>query len=94
MGDKVRSRQVSVKTFVNMTPMEMFPELYEAIYEQLASRELRKMAISHHDAPDGAYTCRACKSKKTQYYMMQCRSADEPADIFVSCLKCNKRWKG
>lgn len=93
LGDRVRARQVPLKNFANMTPQEMFPELYEPIYERLAARELRKMAVSHKDAPDGAYTCRACKSKKTQYTCIQTRSADEPMTVYVSCLHCGRRWK-
>lgn len=93
LGDRVRARQESLKRFANMTPHEMFPELYEPIYERLAARELRRMAVSHENAPDGAYTCRACKSKKTQYTCMQTRSADEPMTIYVSCLQCGRRWK-
>lgn len=93
LGDRVRSKEVSLKKFANMTPHEMFPALYEPIYERLATRELRKMAVSHKDAPDGAYTCRVCKSKKTQYTCMQTRSADEPMTVYVSCLQCGRRWK-
>ena len=93
LGDRVRSRELSVKKFARMLPHEMFPALYEPIYERLATRELRKMAVSYDDAPDGVYTCRACKSKKTQYTCLQTRSADEPMSIYVSCLKCGKRWK-
>ena len=93
LGERVRSGALSLKAFANMTPHEMFPELYEPIYERLAAKELRKMAVSHQDAPDGAYTCRACKSKKTQYTCLQTRSADEPMSIYVSCLHCGKRWK-
>ena len=51
------------------------------------------MAKAKLHAPDGAYTCRGCKSKKTQYTCMQTRSADEPMTIFVACLKCGRRWK-
>lgn len=93
VGQRLRSGELSVKTFASMTHLEMFPELYEPIFERLASRELRKMAVSHEDAPDGVYTCRACKSKKTQYTCLQTRSADEPMSIYVSCLHCGKRWK-
>lgn len=93
LGNRVRAKDVSLKRYANMTPHEMFPELYEPIYERLAARELRKMAVSHQDAPDGVYTCRACKSKKTQYTCLQTRSADEPMSIYVSCLQCGKRWK-
>lgn len=93
LGDRVRARELPLKKFASMLPHEMFPALYEPIYERLAARELRKMAVSHDDAPDGAYTCRACKSKKTQYTCLQTRSADEPMSIYVACLKCGKRWK-
>lgn len=93
LGDDVRAKRISLKKFANMTPHEMFPALYEPIYERLAVRELRKMAVSHKDAPDGMYTCRACKSRKTQYTCLQTRSADEPMSIFVACLQCGKRWK-
>lgn len=93
LGDRLRARQLSLKEYANMTPAQMFPELYEPIFERLAARELRKMAVSHADAPDGAFTCRACKSKKTQYTCLQTRSADEPMSIYVACLKCGKRWK-
>lgn len=93
LGDRVRSRELSLKKFANMVPSEMFPELYEPIYERLAAKELRRMAVSHEDAADGMYTCRACKSKKTQYTCLQTRSADEPMSIFVACLQCGKRWK-
>lgn len=93
LGDRVRAGELSVKKFAAMHPCEMFPEMYSDIYERLAAKELRRMAVSHHDAPDGAYTCRACKSKKTQYTCLQTRSADEPMCIYVSCLQCGKRWK-
>lgn len=93
LGHRVRSREVPVRKYVDMTPSEMFPELYEPIYEKLATRELRRMAISHRDAPDGVYVCRGCKSKKTQYTCLQTRSADEPMSIYVSCLQCGRRWK-
>lgn len=46
------------------------------------------------NTPDGAFVCRRCKSKKTTYYEMQTRSADEPMTIFVTCLNCENRWRG
>ena len=41
----------------------------------------------------GMFTCGKCRSKKTTYYQMQTRSADEPMTSFVTCLNCQKRWK-
>ena len=42
---------------------------------------------------DGSHTCGRCRSKKTTFYQLQTRSADEPMTTFCTCLKCNHRWK-
>lgn len=95
LGDMVRDRELSLKKFAAMSPTEMFPELWEPAFQRVAARQLRRMAgtLSALDAPDGAYTCGRCKSKKTVYTGMQIRSADEPQTLFVSCLNCGKKWK-
>lgn len=95
LGDRVRAGEVPLKRFANMTPQEMWPELYAPIYQRIADKMLSKMAydLDVDNAPDGAYTCGRCKSKKTQYTCLQTRSADEPMTIFVACLKCGRRWK-
>jgi transcription elongation factor S-II len=91
--EKVVSGKIATRQLVRMTPTELFPELYEDVYERIAARQLRRMAPSNADAPDGAFTCRKCKSKKTIYTSMQIRSADEPMTTFVTCLGCGNRWK-
>lgn len=92
--ERVKARDLGVKAFAGMTPQEMFPELWEDAYAKVALRQLRREA--HTDAataPDGAYTCGRCKSRKTVYTSMQIRSADEPMTNFVKCLACGKSWK-
>ena len=42
---------------------------------------------------NGMFTCGRCKSKKTTYYQLQTRSADEGLTTFVQCQNCNNRWK-
>jgi len=42
---------------------------------------------------DGQFMCGKCKSKKTDYYQMQTRSADEPMTTYVTCKNCGNRWK-
>ena len=41
----------------------------------------------------GFFTCRKCKSKRTTYYQMQTRGADEPMTNFVSCMDCSYNFK-
>jgi DNA-directed RNA polymerase subunit M/transcription elongation factor TFIIS len=41
----------------------------------------------------GLFKCPKCKHRKTTYYSMQTRSADEPMTNFITCLNCDHRWK-
>lgn len=94
LKERVMNRSLGVKRFANMSPQEMCPEVWEAAYQKVAVRQLRREAPSSaEDAPEGAYTCRRCKSQKTVYTAVQIRSADEPMTIFVTCLACGKNWK-
>ena len=45
-----------------------------------------------HNA-DGIFQCKKCKSRKTEYYSLQTRSADEPMTNFITCINCGNRWK-
>jgi DNA-directed RNA polymerase subunit M/transcription elongation factor TFIIS len=85
---------IGLKTFVRMKPWEMNPELWTPIFERVAYKALRKqLTIDIETVPDGAFTCSKCKSKKTSFYEMQTRSADEPMTVFIQCINCGKRWK-
>lgn len=42
---------------------------------------------------EGLFKCGKCGSKKTTYYSMQTRSADEPMTNFITCVSCKHRWK-
>lgn len=42
---------------------------------------------------EGTFGCRKCKSKKTTYYQLQTRSADESMTTFVTCHQCGNRWR-
>ncbi len=43
----------------------------------------------------GEFPCRnpKCKSKECFWYPLQTRGLDEPATIFVTCIKCKTRYK-
>ena len=44
---------------------------------------------------DGFLVCRkeGCKSRAIKIDQKQTRSADEPMTTFVTCIKCDNRWK-
>jgi len=61
-----------------------------AILEKDTKIERNKM---RDDDYEGQFKCGKCKSKKTDYYQLQTRSADEPMTTYVTCKTCNHRWK-
>jgi DNA-directed RNA polymerase subunit M/transcription elongation factor TFIIS len=90
----IQDGSLGLKKFASMMPWEMNPDFWAPIFERVAFKALRKqLTIDVANAPDGAFTCGKCKSKKTTFYQMQTRSADEPMTCFIQCLACGKRWK-
>jgi transcription elongation factor S-II len=90
LSGEVKSRYIAM---MNSTSMDPNGRHAQAIIER-RERQLRSMLSSKQDEDvTGMFTCGKCKSKKTSYYQMQTRSADEPMTTFVTCLNCQKRWK-
>lgn len=89
------SRSLSVLDIVDMRPEELSPNgRYATQMEQRIHKELRKEVIAREAKnQQGFFTCNRCRSKKTTYYQLQTRSADEPMTTYVSCLNCDKNWK-
>jgi transcription elongation factor S-II len=75
---------------VNLTHEQMDPEYWASIKINNMNKHI---SSSKEEVADGIFTCNACKSKKTVYYQMQTRSADEPMTTYVTCTNCNKKWK-
>ena len=81
--------------FVQMRPDELWPDgpyamdmeirIHKELHKEFMSKEMKNQ--------EGFITCNRCKSKKTTYYQLQTRSADEPMTTFVSCFNCGKNWK-
>lgn len=69
--------------------------LYSQAMFKLKKKELEMETARVKQDEDyaGMFKCGKCKSKKTTYYQMQTRSADEPMTTYVTCLGCNNRWK-
>jgi transcription elongation factor S-II len=93
--ERVLSGKVKTKDIGSMEAHELWPSGPMAIaIEEAHIKEMQKRIHNKEIvAADGIFTCNKCKSKKTTYYQMQTRSADEPMTTFVTCLNCDKRWK-
>ena len=90
LDKKVKSRDV-----IDMGPDDLWPDgPYAKTREKRIVREMRKAYLANEAKnQEGFFTCARCKSKKTSYYQLQTRSADEPMTTFVTCHQCDRNWK-
>ena len=75
---------------VNLTHEQMDPEYWANVKINIMNKHI---SSTKEEVADGIFVCNSCKSKKTVYYQMQTRSADEPMTTYVTCTNCNKKWK-
>ena len=87
--------EVDVTDVVYMNPVELNPTgPYALVKEKLRVEDLHKYALNNENENyEGMFKCGKCKSRKTTYYQMQTRSADEPMTTFVTCKNCGNHWK-
>jgi DNA-directed RNA polymerase subunit M/transcription elongation factor TFIIS len=88
----LKKNEITAQTLAFMTHQEMNHEHWRNMIERKIKRDASKFTTNVQASTD-MFTCRRCKSKRTSYYEMQIRSADEPATIFITCLDCGKNFK-
>ena len=99
LSSRIISGEVKTSDVPDMNAMAMDPNGRAAIaYKKRQEYHVKKLLAvkkNEEETEDfiGVFTCGKCRSKKTTYYQMQTRSADEPMTSFVTCLNCGKRWK-
>ena len=96
LTEQMKTGECSIKTFVFAKPWEICPDKWTEAFESAAKKALRYADASSADPesmPDGMLQCGKCKSRKTSYYEMQTRAADEPMTVFAKCHMCGNRWK-
>jgi len=67
-----------------MTPDELFPSKWKAIYDKLA---LRRDKIQN-TATTNEYMCKRCGKRECIVKQEQTRSSDEPPTTFIICKNC------
>lgn len=95
LKSRIDDKLVKMKDLVVMDPDQLMPEgPYAKAILASKIKELEIEAIkAKEDEYEGIFMCRKCKSKKTTYYQLQTRSADEPMTTYVECRECNNHWK-
>lgn len=61
--------------------------------EDLRQFEGDQAEMENEEVAEGIFQCKKCGSKRTTYYSLQTRSADEPMTNFITCVECKNRWK-
>lgn len=94
--DRLKSKEVKAKNLVTMNPDAILPDgPYSKTLVQNIQRdlEIEKAKMKIDEEYEGIFKCKKCGSKKTTYYQLQTRSADEPMTTYVTCMECDNRWK-
>lgn len=75
-----------------MSPLELCPERWQDILDEKRLLEERRSEIESQQYSTIFY-CRKCHQRKTTYYQLQTRSADEPMTVFITCQVCQNKWR-
>jgi DNA-directed RNA polymerase subunit M/transcription elongation factor TFIIS len=95
LTQRLLSGKVKPTEVVYMNPCQLHPCGISSITKITRDIEAKRREVDNTEDPDyvGLFRCGKCKSKKTTYYQMQTRSADEPMTTFVTCMECSNKWK-
>lgn len=86
--------KVKPERLVDLTPEEMASDA-----RKMANKQIKEKALFECEragapkATTDQFKCGRCGQRKTTYYQLQTRSADEPMTTFVTCVNCNNHWK-
>ncbi|KAG2171759.1 hypothetical protein INT43_008139 [Umbelopsis isabellina] len=94
LRESVVSGELSLKDLCTMSIEDMASEEKKAQDRKMAEEALfNARGAGSAQAETDMFMCGKCKGRKTTYFQMQTRSADEPMTTFVTCVTCNNRWK-
>ena len=81
--ENIINKKILSKDIAYLTSQDVYPDKFSEsqIFQQEEVQE------------EGIFMCGKCGSKKTTYYSLQTRSADEPMTNFITCCECKHRWK-
>lgn len=88
----LKTNNFKIHELAFMTHQELQPDLWDELIRKKEQKDKSKFENSIEASTD-TFTCRKCKSKRCTYYALQCRSADEPMTLFVTCIDCGQRFK-
>jgi DNA-directed RNA polymerase subunit M/transcription elongation factor TFIIS len=87
-------KKIKAQDIEHLSPGQLWPtgplgKTEQKLKEKRAALEILQTQMGE---AEGILVCPKCRTKKTTYYQMQTRSADEPMTTFAQCA-CGHRWK-
>jgi DNA-directed RNA polymerase subunit M/transcription elongation factor TFIIS len=83
------ANEVTLEQIGQMTEMELCP--------QASNRETTALEIRRQQRIEtrssSLFRCKRCGARECEYSEHQTRAADEPSDLFITCLRCDHRFK-
>ncbi|EUD68916.1 transcription elongation factor S-II [Plasmodium inui San Antonio 1] len=99
-NEKIYAEYIQPRTIATMNSQEMASDekkkernkcLQESLQACQSDWDVKNILLKK--TRKGEFQCFKCKGYETVYHQLQTRSSDEPMTTFVTCLKCNNRWK-
>lgn len=84
LKDNIKKKKINPENICNMLAEELDPEKYESIIHRKELEEFKKNNKSYSTA----FTCKKCKSNKSEISERQTRSGDEPTTVYITCADC------
>jgi DNA-directed RNA polymerase subunit M/transcription elongation factor TFIIS len=78
---RLQKKELDVKNLAKFPADVLWPDgpMAQAIYKSKEKDLKREQIKANEESYEGMFTCGKCKSKKTTFYLLQTRSADEPS---------------
>ena len=90
--ERLKSGEIKADKVGVLSVYDIFPDNWKELLNAKSKRDKIKYELKP-EAMTNLFKCRKCGSRETSYYEVQTRSADEPMTQFITCLKCDNRWK-
>ena len=90
--ERLKNGQINPEKIGVLSVYDIFPDNWKELLNAKSKRDKIKYELKP-EAMTNLFKCHKCGSRETSYYEVQTRSADEPMTQFITCLKCDNRWK-
>jgi DNA-directed RNA polymerase subunit M/transcription elongation factor TFIIS len=90
--ERIKIGDIKSEKIGSLSVYDIFPDNWKELLNIKSKRDKIKYELKP-EAMTSLFKCRKCGARETSYYEVQTRSADEPMTQFITCLKCNNRWK-